>query len=306
MSNAALGAASQALWTRLLGQLEAHLSVLPDKSEENAGNTLAALWHTSAGRPMSETLAEVTPVGDLDGHAAMVVEGLVDQRIAGVPLAHLTGRKGFSGMELLVNAGRYIPRRETELLSATAREWLTAATPAGTPVIAMDLCTGLGTLALAIAHHLPNATVYGSDLLEESVANAKQNAIHLGLADRVTFVAGDLFHPYAPFGLEGRVDAVVSAPPYISSAKVKHLPAEIATFEPQEAFDAGPFGMSIFNELIATSPTFLRSGGVLALEVGLGQGPFLTTRIMRNPAFASVREVRDEAGNVRVLVATTR
>ena len=167
----------------------------------------------------------------------------------------------------------------------------------------MDLCTGIGTLALAVAHNCRGARAFGSDLLQISVDNARLNASHLELADRVSFLCGDLFAPYDALDLENAVDVVLSAPPYISSAKVKTMPLEIAKFEPGAAFDGGPFGLSIFNELVATSPKYLRSGGYLAMEVGLGQGPFLKERILKNGNYRDVREVRDDDANVRVLVA---
>lgn len=298
-----LNAASEALRSQLRQALANQLSILPDKSEETVDNTLAALWHAAAGNPMSETLASSTPLGNLDEAHVEKLKLLVERRLAGVPLAHLSRRKRFLDLEYVVNEGIYIPRIETELLGRTALGLLSERFADRSEVLVMDLCTGIGTLALAVAHHQSNVRAHASDLLPESIANANANAAHFGLVDRASFYCGDMFKPYESAGLQGRVSVVLSAPPYISAGKVKTLPSEIANHEPEAAFNAGPFGMSIFSELIASSPNYLHAGGYLAMEVGLGQGKFLKERILKNGSYQQVQEVNDEHGNVRVLVA---
>ena len=167
----------------------------------------------------------------------------------------------------------------------------------------IDICTGIGTVALAVAHHCANARVFGTDIYAPSIAAAKVNAKHFELASRAEFLLGDLFAPLEPLALAGTVEMIVSAPPYISSAKVKNLNVEIAAHEQTEAFDAGPFGLSVFNKLISTAPKYLKSGGYLLVECGLGQGDFLANRLRQSKYFAEVAEIRDEHGEVRVLRA---
>ena len=301
-----LNEASRALAADIQAQFQAGLNILPDKPEENIANTLAALWHAAAGRPLSEINAESVPLQDLTAAQADDLKRMVAQRLEGVPLAHLTGRKQFLGVERLVDRGRYIPRKETELAARTVIDLLGDPLAGVARPVVLDLCTGIGTIALAVAQACPRAVAYGSDLLAESIANADRNAVHLGLRDRVHFLCGDMFKPPEAEDLLGKVDVVVSAPPYISSTKVRQLPAEIAGHEPEEAFNAGPFGLSIINELVARSPEFLRPGGYLVIEAGLGQAAYLKTRILKRTEYQGVAEISDENGDIRVVVARVR
>lgn len=287
----------------LLGLLQNDLSILPDKSEENPDNTLRALWLAAAGLHISPIAAVKHVLPGLTPEELVYLDELVAQRIAGVPLAHLTERQHFLGMEYIVNKGLYIPRKETELLASVAIE--TANTHYGVvrDITLIDLCTGIGTVALSVAHHCNNVRVFGSDIYTPAIEAAHINSAHFGLTERATFFNADLFTPFESLDLKGAVDIIVSAPPYISTAKVKNMAEEIAQHEPEEAFDAGPFGLSIFNQLIAVAPDYLRAGGFLIFECGLGQGEFLAKRIAGNKHYASVEQVHDEHGNVRVLKA---
>jgi len=231
----------------LLGLLTKDLSILPDKSEENPDNTLRALWHAAAGNNVSPVAATDLALPDLTAVQLTYLNELVAQRLAGVPLAHLTERQHFLGMEYIVNKGLYIPRKETELLASTAIDTIKSGYAKADKVTLIDLCTGIGTVALAVAHHCSNTRVFGSDIYTPAIEAALINATHFGLAERATFFNADLFSPFESLGLQGSVDIIVSAPPYISTAKVKHMAEEIAQPEPEEAFDDGPFGLSILN-----------------------------------------------------------
>lgn len=283
-----------------LNVLQASLSILPDKSEENPDNTLRALWFAAAGQHLSPIVAAQHQLPELNAEELTTLSELVAQRLSGVPLAHLTERQHFLGMEYIVNKGLYIPRKETELLAsvaiATANSIQTAS-----DITLIDLCTGIGTVALAVAHHCGNVRVLGSDIYTPAIEAAHINSAHFNLTQRATFYNADLFAPFE--SLQGAVDIIVSAPPYITSTKVKNMAEEIAQHEPEEAFDAGPFGLSIFNQLIALAPKYLRAGGFLIFECGLGQGDFLAKRIGGNKSYASVEKFCDEQGNVRVLKA---
>jgi release factor glutamine methyltransferase len=293
-------------FNRLLDALTQNLSVLPDKSEENAENTLCALWQTAAGKPMSPITAQGLPLPALSAEQFAALELAVQSRLAGVPLAHLTERQHFMGLEYIVNKGLYIPRKETELLAQTAIATVAEDYASNGEVTAVDLCTGIGTVALAIAHHCGNTRVFGSDIYAPAIEAAKVNATHFGLAHRASFFNADLFEPFESLSLKSGIDIIVSAPPYISSVKVKDMATEIAQHEPKEAFDAGPFGLSVFNKIIALAPDYLRPGGCLIFECGLGQGEFLAKRILANKHYERVTEVLDELGQVRVLKAIRR
>lgn len=295
------------LYVAFSTRLAAGLNLLPDKPEETTDSTLRALWHAAAGLPLSASAALRAQLPALDHAAQQRLQGLLDQRLAGTPLAHLTGRQAFLGLELLAGPEALVPRRETELLGRTAISLARAMADedgddAG-QLRVLDACTGCGNLALAIAHALPGAHVVGADISEEALALARRNAGHLGLQDRVRFVAGDLLAPLDTSEFHGQVDLLTCNPPYISSSKVAQMDAEIAGHEPVLAFDGGPLGVGILMRLLQDAPRFLRPGGWLAFEVGLGQGNSLARRIRASRQWRDVREVADETGTTRVIAA---
>jgi release factor glutamine methyltransferase len=170
----------------------------------------------------------------------------------------------------------------------------------------LDVCTGSGNLALALARHEPRCKVVAGDLSPAALGLARRNAEWCGLADRVRFVEGDLFAPFEEASLRGSADLVVCNPPYISTAKAAAMPTEIAEFEPRIAFDGGAFGISILFRLVAGAPQFLKPSSWLCFEVGAGQGEPMATRLARSGSYVAVERVRDAAGEVRALLARTR
>lgn len=274
-----------------------------DKPGETAHNTLRALWSTAAGVPLSATAASGVdlPHLDDDGHARL--DALLDQRLSGTPLAHLTGRQHFMGLDLQSGPEALIPRHETELLGHAVVALAHEAAAGQAKPIAIDICTGSGNLALALAHHVPALTVFGADLSEDAVALARRNSAFLSLGDRVEFRSGDLLAPFDEPGFQGAVDFLVCNPPYISSGRVEGMPTEISAHEPRLAFDGGPLGVSLLARLMQDAPRFVRSGGWLAFEVGLGQGPAMARRLRNDGAWDEVRELVDDAGAVRALLA---
>ncbi|MDQ3950999.1 MAG: peptide chain release factor N(5)-glutamine methyltransferase [Gemmatimonadota bacterium] len=293
-------------YSRHLAVLEDQWVGLPDKPEETAVSTLRALWLAAAGEPCSVELASRRPLPVLDADGRAALNRLVERRRAGVPLAHLTGRQSFMGLELLAGPEALIPRRETELLGEGALEVLRRTVAERGPAVVMDVCTGSGNLALALAHHEPQCSVIAGDLSDDAVELGRRNAEHTGLADRVRFIRGDLFAPFEAAGLRAAADLIVCNPPYISTAKVAGMPTEIAEFEPRLAFDGGAFGISILFRLVAGAPQFLKPGSWLCFEVGVGQGEPMAKRLERAGGYAIVERVRDGAGEIRALLARTR
>lgn len=205
----------------------------------------------------------------------------------------------FMNVDIVVGPGVLVPRAETELLGYTALDLLGGI---ASPRI-IDMCCGSGNLALAVATARPDARIYASDLTPETVATARDNAARLGLTDRVTIVQGDMFSGLAELGLEGSIDLVLCNPPYISTGKLEKESAHLLDAEPREAFDAGPFGIAIQQRLINECQTFLRPGGLLAFEFGIGQDRQAKALLARARAFAAP-SFRVDADDVpRVLVA---
>ena len=167
-----------------------------------------------------------------------------------------------------------------------------------------NTCTGSGNLAVALAYHVPQARVFASDLSPESAELAKQNVRHLGLEERVEVRQGDLLGPFEDPLFYENVDLITCNPPYISSKKVDTMPGEIIEHEPRMAFDGGPFGIKIVNRFIQEAPRFLRKGGWIAFEVGLGQGPAIQQRLDRNDKFRETIPIKDSSGNVRGIMAS--
>ncbi len=294
------------LYQILHARLVADLQVLPDKSWENPRNTLCALWHTATGQPCSARASESRELAPLsaDGVQQSMLEQLVARRLAGEPLAYLTGREHFMGLEMLSAPQALIPRVESELLARACIELLRAPLARASATI-IDLCTGSGNVAYAMAAALPSCEVFGSDLSADAIALAARNGRHLGLQGRVELRVGDLLGAFEP-KFAGRVDLISCVPPYIQTTKVEQMAAEIAAHEPALAFDGGPFGVSVLMRLVEDAPQFLRTGGWLAVEVGLGQGPALMRRLQRNPAYTEVRTLEDENGAMRAILACRR
>jgi release factor glutamine methyltransferase len=224
----------------------------------------------------------------------------------GTPLAYRRGVQRFLGVDLLVDAGALVPRQETELLGRTALEHVRTLAADGTGVVVIDLCCGCGNLACALAAALAGLRVHAADLTDGCTSLARLNVERLGLQDRVTVHQGDLFAAFDGTQLAGRVDVIVANPPYISSGRLERDRAELARHEPREAFDGGPYGLSIHQRLVNDAVRWLRPGGRLLCEMGAGQGKQLRRLIERAGAYTDVSFACDEAGNERVAMASVR
>jgi release factor glutamine methyltransferase len=290
----------------LLAEVERFWAPLADKPEETAEGLARALWLTAAGTPVSVEGAAAMALPELDEAATGRLRGLLARKRAGEPLAHLTERQMFMGLELVAGPAALIPRKETEILGralvAKARE---LARERGELLI-VDLCTGCGNLALACAAHEPSARVWGADLSADAVALARRNAQHCGLESRVRFVEGDLFAPFEAAAFVGRCDIVSCNPPYISAAKVPGMHPEISGFEPELAFNGGTYGISILTRFLREAPRFLKPESWLALEIGAGQGPAIARQLAKNPIFSWIDTCTDAAGEIRAVLARTR
>lgn len=287
------------LYQALYSDFASSLKVLPDKPEETAASALRALWYTAAGEPRSAEAATL-PLPALEGAAEAKLLTLIRERLAGVPLAHLTRRQHFMGLEFITGPAALVPRKETELLASVAHSKLGEA---GAAPLAIDVCTGSGNIAVSLAHLHPRATVYASDLSEDAVALARLNAELNRVQDRVIFSAGDLFANLPRETLAGKADVVVCNPPYISSAKVVGMAAEISQFEPRLAFDGGAFGLTIVTRLMREAPEFMKPGGWLCFEIGKGQGKFLANSLSKVGCYDSIDPATDTSGEIRVLAA---
>jgi release factor glutamine methyltransferase len=224
--------------------------------------------------------------------------GLVMRRAGREPLQYILGTQEFCGLEFHVNRAVLIPRPETELLVEYAAQRI----PAERKAIIVDVCTGSGCIAVAIARKRPCVRVIATDLSSPSLAVAKQNAIYHAVDERITWLEGDLLGAIAGQGLEGKVDLIISNPPYIAEAEWVTLQPEVRLFEPKVALVAGPQGTELHERLLHESCRYLSPGGALIFEIGAGQARAMRRIVEQTPGYKFQRLIYDEAGLERVVI----
>jgi release factor glutamine methyltransferase len=226
---------------------------------------------------------------DLDEAAAGGFEALLARRVAGEPVAYLTGRRGFWQFDLQVTPATLIPRPETELLVELALERL----PRGRRLRVADLGTGSGAIALALAYERPEVEVIATDASPAALAVARANAAALKLPG-ITFREGNWFAALA----DDRVDVIVSNPPYIAAAD-RHLDEGDLRHEPRSALASGDDGLDAIRVITAGAAAHLHPGGWLLVEHGWEQGEAVRA-LMRAAAFNEVATARDLENRDRV------
>jgi release factor glutamine methyltransferase len=242
-----------------------------------------------------------TPLG---AQQAAAFDRLLERAAAGEPLAYLTGRREFYGLEFEIDARVLVPRPETELLVDLAR----AMRPAHAARI-LDVGTGSGCIIVALGVHLPNATLTAADISPAALAVARRNAAKHGLSGRVTFVESDLLSAFQPpasniqppaSSLQPPFDLITANLPYIDRAELARLP--VSRYEPRVALDGGPGGLRLVERLLRQAPACLSPAGTLLLEIGAGQGPATAATARAFFPSASITIKPDLAELDRVLV----
>jgi release factor glutamine methyltransferase len=194
------------------------------------------------------------------------LEDLARRRLSGEPIARILGLKEFWGLPLKLSAATLVPRPDTETVVELALEMLRAAPDRGRRLRIADIGTGSGAILLALLSELPEACGFGTDISVAALRTASANAARLGLAPRAMFVACD----YAA-ALSGTFDLMVSNPPYIRSAEIAGLAAEVRDHDPRRALDGGADGLDAYRALVPQAARLLAPGGALVVEVGRGQ-----------------------------------
>lgn len=247
------------------------------------------------------------------------------RRCQGTPVAYILGRREFLSATLTVNPAVLIPRPETELLVEAVLQRLGAeaadaededagnrssAGPAAGddfPLIA-DVGTGSGAIAIGLAMALPAARIVAVDVSTEALDVARANAAAHDVAGRMEFLVGDLLTPLmAPPRSEqyaGRLDVIVSNPPYIATDDWQRLPPEVRDYEPRVALDGGPDGMALYRHLVPAAAEALKSGGLLALEIGADQAGAVRELLESVPGWRQIDLLQDYAGHDRIVLAT--
>ena len=273
-------------WARSRRQLER--ASIPDADIEaqvllrNALGIDRATFHASLDRELSDEDADA-------------FERMVQRRIEGEPLSYITGHREFYGLEFAVTPDVLVPRQETEFLVEAVLEHARSRGGDEDALTIADIGTGSGCIAVALASHLPNVTVYATDVSHEALRVAGENVRRHGLEGRVRMRHGDLFK-----ALEGPVDVVVSNPPYLSDDEAVDIPPDVKR-EPSVALVAGQDGMDMLRRLIVGAREYVRLGGMLALEIDPRRVETVEKLVGETFPGGEVGVVKDHAGLDRVV-----
>jgi release factor glutamine methyltransferase len=262
----------------------------PERARLDAETLLMHLMH----RDRAFLIAHQNEI--LTAEGAVSYYALIERRMAGEPIQYITGEAEFFGSPFTVTRDVLIPRPETEHLVEKA---LSLAANFEKPRV-VDVGTGSGAIAVALAHKLPDAQITAIDISAAALAIARGNAELNGVTERVRFLEGDLLAPVA----EEEFEIVVSNPPYVAESDRKSLSVEVRDYEPAVALFAGR-GLDIYRRLIPGARDRLVAGGYLALEIGFGQNTAIA-RMLAKGGFGEVELIGDLQGIPRVASAKRR
>ena len=260
----------------------------PDRARQDAETLLLGVLEKSRAWLLAHMDEE------LDRDVAIRYIVLINLRTKGEPIQYLAGQCEFYGLPIRVSAGVLIPRPETEHLVDQA---LLLAAMFQAPRI-VDVGTGSGCIAIALAHHLPHAKITAIDLSSKALIRASESAALNKVSPLIHFLEGDLLAP-----VEGeRFEIIVSNPPYVPTADRESLSVEVRDYEPSLALFAGEDGLEVYRRLIPSAFEALIPGGFLLLEIGFGQSPAITELLTRS-GFEQIEFTPDLQGIPRVACA---
>lgn len=245
------------------------------------------------GKVLGLSKAEIYSKGErrLKEGELLALRDMVQRRLQGEPLAYIVGEKEFWSLSFKVNPSCLIPRPSTEVL---VEEALKAAERAPRPLKVLDIGTGCGAIAIALAKELEEAEVWATDISPYALEVARENVKLHGLDSRVRLLKADLFPEERGFSL------IVSNPPYIPTGELLSLPEEVRDYEPLEALDGGPDGLQVIRRIVSKAREYLAPGGWLLLEVGYGQAQRVLG-LMEEQGFEDPGIRKDYAGVDRVV-----
>ncbi len=284
--------------TPLAGALRSAAEKLAAAGVDSAGHDASALAaHVLGVRP-----SELAAVAELDPADARRYHELVVRRAQRVPLQHLLGRVGFRYLDLAIGPGAFVPRPETEVVVQWAVDVLREADH---PLV-VDLCTGPGTIALAVANEVPGAEVHAVERDPGALAWAERNARERRAAGDTptTLHLGDITH--ALTDLDGSVDVVLSNPPYVASGEHDLVAPEVKDHDPAMALWAGADGLDVIRLVESAARRLLRPGGRVAVEHSDRQGCSAPAVFAAAGCWADIEDHRDLTGRDRFLTATRR
>ncbi len=229
-------------------------------------------------------------------------QAVLERRLTRLPVAYITGRKEFMSLEFAVNEHVLIPRPETEVLVEEVISRIGSSPPEGSPIIIADIGTGSGAIAVSIAWLLKTAEIIATDISADALAIARGNSRKHEVDGRIKFLQGDLLSPLAGEGLEHRLTAIVSNPPYLSRRAMARVSPEVAR-EPKAALLGGEQGLDFSFAILEQSGSYLAPGGFVALEVGHDQAEIVADFAKKDLGYGKVEIIMDLAGIERVVIA---
>ena len=213
------------------------------------------------------------------------------------PTAMILGEWDFMGLTFRLNKSTLIPEQDTEVLVETALEGLKRRGLGEAPLRILDLCTGSGCILLSLLHELRNAGGLGTDLSEEALEAARENAVRLGLQERAAFRQGDLWEPVG----DERFDLIVSNPPYVPTEVIPTLEPEVRCGEPYAALDGGEDGLVFYRRIMREAAGHLKPSGIIIVESGFDEAPQIAA-LMQDQKLRGIRTVKDYGGLDRVVL----
>ncbi len=273
---------------------QAALSMLP-----NGKNEARTIMSYATGLGTAQLITKAKELMRDDDFAEF--EKRIYARIAGKPLQYIVGMQEFMGLPFRVNPSVLIPRLDTEVLAEQVLGIIEGMGLERPEVL--DLCTGSGALGVTIAAKVPGALVTMTDVSEGALKTAMGNAGLNGVNRRCSFLLGDMFEALPDDKL---FDIIVCNPPYIESDVIETLDVEVKDHEPRLALDGGPDGLDFYRIIADKASLHLKSGGVLALEIGCDQGVAVKRLLNKAKTYGNVRVVRDLAHLDRVVIAVRR
>jgi len=237
---------------------------------------------------------------------------LILKRSRHTPLSYITGERNFMDFKFKISPDVYIPRPETEILVEEAIKVIKnlelkadkdRILPEG--IIVIDLGTGCGNIAISLARELKNGKVYAVDISSSALSIAIQNAKLYNTEGKIEFLLGSLFAPLEEMDLGGKVNLIVSNPPYVAAKEMDNLPLEVKK-EPRIALEGGENSLDFYERIAQKSPQFLSKGGVLALEIGYNQAKGVKELLSARKVFHSVQIIPDYEGKQRIILAVRK
>lgn len=213
------------------------------------------------------------------------------------PTAMILGEWDFMGLTFRLNKSTLIPEQDTEVLVETVLEELKRRGPGEAPLRILDLCTGSGCILLSLLHELRNAGGLGTDLSEEALEAARENAVRLGLQERAAFRQGDLWEPVG----DERFDLIVSNPPYVPTDVIPTLEPEVRCGEPYAALDGGEDGLVFYRRILKEAAGHLKPSGIIIVESGFDEAAQIAA-LMQDQKLRGIRTVKDYGGLDRVVL----